>query len=153
MIPVSYFAYIQELGPSEFLVRFFDIPEAITQGDTLEEAKANAYDALQAAVEVYVERGMALPIPSSNLPARADVDGGSTVSGFTLCEVAVDPKLAALDRLAKEMNQRGLTKSALARLMGIDEKAARVILSGRGASLDRILDALRAVGVRPALAA
>jgi hypothetical protein len=45
-----------------------------------------------------------------------------------------------------------VTKVALAARMRVDEKAIRVILSGRNVSLNRTLDALRAVGVRPALA-
>jgi hypothetical protein len=36
--------------------------------------------------------------------------------------------------------------------MHVDEKAVRLILSGRKVSLNRTLDALRAVGIRPTLA-
>jgi hypothetical protein len=36
--------------------------------------------------------------------------------------------------------------------MQVDEKAVRLILSGRKVSLNRTFDALRAVGIRPALA-
>ncbi len=37
------------------------LPELITEGDTLEEAQANARDALEAVKELYAESGRALP--------------------------------------------------------------------------------------------
>jgi hypothetical protein len=50
------------------------------------------------------------------------------------------------------MAQQGLTKIALAARMHVNGKAVRVRLSGREVSLNRTLDALRAMGIRPALA-
>ena len=47
----------------------------------------------------------------------------------------------------------GRAKVAIAARMKVDEKAVRVILSGRNVSLNRTLDALKAVGIRPTLAA
>lgn len=47
-----------------FVVTFTDIPEAITQGDTLEEALAMAQDALETALEFYFEDKRAVPVPS-----------------------------------------------------------------------------------------
>ena len=35
MTPVAYLAYIEQQGPQDFLVRFYDVPEAISQGDSL----------------------------------------------------------------------------------------------------------------------
>lgn len=37
------------------------IPELVTEGDTLEEARANVADALAAVVEIYEETGRRLP--------------------------------------------------------------------------------------------
>ena len=37
------------------------LPELITEGDTLEEATANAADALDATIEIYIEQGRPLP--------------------------------------------------------------------------------------------
>lgn len=51
------------------------------------------------------------------------------------------------------MHDQGLSKVGLATRLGRDEKTVRRILAGQNVSLDLILDALRAVGVRPALAA
>lgn len=47
-----------------FVVTFPDIPEAITQGDTKEEAIAMAQDALETAIEFYFEDKRAVPTPS-----------------------------------------------------------------------------------------
>lgn len=47
-----------------FVVTFSDIPEAITQGDTVKEALAIAQDALETALEFYFEDKRAVPAPS-----------------------------------------------------------------------------------------
>ena len=146
MTPVAYLAYIEQQGPQDFLVRFYDVPEAISQGDSLEEAQANAYDALEAALEAYLELGRAFP-------ARSEIRPEAMAKGVTLWDTAVNPKLAARARLAREMTAQGVSNVALAKRMGRDEKAVRLILSGRGASLELTFEALRTLGVRPALAA
>ena len=146
MTPVAYVAVIQQDGPTDFLVTFPDVPEAITQGNSLEEARVNAYDALAAALAGYMKRDRAFPVAVTTMKLRAD-------AGSTLYETAVEPKLAARARLALEMKAQGISNVGLAKRMGRDEKAVRLILSGRGASLDKTLEALRAVGVRAALAA
>lgn len=146
MTPIAYVAVIQQDGPTDFLVTFPDVPEAITQGDSLEEARFNAHDALAAALGGYLKRERPFPVAVTTLDHRAD-------GGVTLWETAVEPKLAARARLVREMKAQGISNVGLAKRMGRDEKAVRLILSGRGASLDKTLEALRAVGVRAALAA
>jgi predicted RNase H-like HicB family nuclease len=46
-----------------FVVTFDAVPEAITQGETLEEALAMAKDALELALSFYFEENLALPVP------------------------------------------------------------------------------------------
>ncbi len=87
MTPIAYVAAIHQSGPSDFLVTFPDVPEAIAQGDTLEEAKANAYDALAVALVGYLKRGMTFPTSAIGLMRIARGDE-------RLCDVAVEPKLA-----------------------------------------------------------
>lgn len=48
-----------------FNVTFRDIPEALTCGDSLEDAKAMAADALLTAMDFYFERRQAVPRPSA----------------------------------------------------------------------------------------
>lgn len=60
-----------------FMVSFPDIPEALTQGETLEEAREMAADALATAMEFYAEDGRPVPPPGSVafvLPAGARVE-------------------------------------------------------------------------------
>lgn len=151
--PIAYTAFIQQDGPTDFIVTFPEVPEAITQGDSLAGARSAAYDALNTALDlIYLNDGRDFPTAAVSSAAYAwpprDIP-----PNVTTWLTAVEPKLAARERLRREMRTLGMSNVGLAKAMGKDEKAVRLILSGRGASLDRTLEALRAVGVRPALAA
>lgn len=52
-----------------FIVTFRDIPEAITSGASIDEARTMAADALRTAMDFYFEDRRAVPAPS---PAEAD---------------------------------------------------------------------------------
>ncbi|MDE3021729.1 MAG: type II toxin-antitoxin system HicB family antitoxin [Pseudomonadota bacterium] len=61
------FIYPVTLTPAKeggFVVTFADIPEAITQGDTKEEAMTAAKDALETAMDFYFEDRRQVPLPS-----------------------------------------------------------------------------------------
>ena len=60
------FMYPVTLTPDNggFVVTFTDIPEAITQGETEDEALAAAKDALESALDFYFEDKRAVPKPS-----------------------------------------------------------------------------------------
>ena len=47
-----------------FVVTCRDLPEAVTQGDTLENAIEAAEGALEAAIEMRIEDGLDIPLPS-----------------------------------------------------------------------------------------
>src|SRR5215203_607121 len=59
------FAYPVTLTPDEtdggFVVTFQDVPEAITQGETVTEALAEAADALEEAIAGRIRRGDSIP--------------------------------------------------------------------------------------------
>jgi antitoxin HicB len=61
-------AYPVTLTPDEtdggFVVTFVDLPEAITQGETVEEALVEAADALDEAIAGRLLRGDPIPSPS-----------------------------------------------------------------------------------------
>ena len=61
---VSYPAKFVEEPEGGYSVTFRDVPEAITQGDTLEEAKEMAGFALTTAFEFYREFIRKIPVPS-----------------------------------------------------------------------------------------
>ena len=62
------FAYPVTLTPDDadggFVVTFQDVPEAITQGQTLAEALLEAADALDEAIAGRIRRGDPIPEPS-----------------------------------------------------------------------------------------
>lgn len=57
-----------------FVVTFRDVPEAIIQGDSREEAMAMAGDALVSAMDFYSETGRAVPVPCEALPGEVLVE-------------------------------------------------------------------------------
>lgn len=139
-ISVELFVYpatVEEIAPGDFILRFPDVPEAITGGDTPDQALANGPDALSAAIEGYLELDRPAPSP------RAAQAGEHPVP--------LDPEIAARVILSKAMSELGVTNVALAKRMNRDEKAVRRILSGKHASFSMTLEALKALGRRPAL--
>ncbi|ATC33070.1 type II toxin-antitoxin system HicB family antitoxin [Caulobacter vibrioides] len=61
----DYIALIHKDAESAFGVSFPDLPGCISVGETLEEARANAEEALALHVEGMIEDGEALPAPSA----------------------------------------------------------------------------------------
>jgi antitoxin HicB len=61
---ILYPAIVRKQKPSGYFVRFPDIKEAMTQGETLEEALFNASEVLTLALDHRLERESALPLPS-----------------------------------------------------------------------------------------
>jgi antitoxin HicB len=96
-----------------FVVTFPDVPEAITAGETREEALANATEALGLAL-----RGIASL--TSSLPKRGRHRG--------LVPVAVEAADALKLALIEAFRQSGLTKTEFGRRLGKTETEARRIL-------------------------
>lgn len=118
-----------------FVVTCRDLPEAVTQGDTLEEALEAAEGALEAAVEMRIADGLDIPVPSK--PKQ----------GEQLAALPVGSAMKAAVYLA--MKEQGLSKSDLARRMDLDEKEARRILDPKHATKVPTLErALHALGKR-----
>lgn len=63
--PVLYPATFTDDETSGFVISFRDVPEAISQADTMEEAMEMAKDALQSALEIYEETNRPFPEPSA----------------------------------------------------------------------------------------
>ena len=63
------FTYPAVFTPDEdggFVVTFPDVPEAITQGDTIEECLAEAIDCLEEAIATHISEGLKVPTPSKS---------------------------------------------------------------------------------------
>ena len=68
----NYIALIHKDSGSEFGVSFPDLPGCVSVGATLEEARANAEEALILHVDGMIEDGGAIPVPSTLDEVMAD---------------------------------------------------------------------------------
>ena len=117
------------------LAQFIDVPEAHSFGATEAEAGgANALDCLIAALGGYIKLGREIPRPS---PAR-----GRPV-------VILPPLVAAKLALYQAMRAEGVTRTDLARRLGVQENAVRRLLDlDHRSHLDQVDRALAALGRR-----
>jgi antitoxin HicB len=131
----TYAAEFERGDKRGIVVTFPDVPEAITQGDDMADAKAQAEEALGLALLTYPERR--LPLPKARAKGK----------GLTL--VAVAPSVAAKLAVLEAFATAGIGKCELGRRMGKDEKEVRRILDPKHPTkLPAIVDALRALGKR-----
>lgn len=130
-----YGAIVEPGDEAGFVVTFPDVPEAITEGDTREQALQMAEEALGLGLLSYPERGLTLPVAKAK--------------GRGLVKVAVEPDVAAKLALLEAFRESGLSKSELARRLGKDVKEARRILDPmHPTKLPQIAHALAALGKR-----
>jgi antitoxin HicB len=128
-------AVIERGEEGGFVVSFPDVPEAITQADSRNEARVMAEEALGLALLTYPARGLPLPKP------RALRRGTEPV--------AVEPDMAAKLAVLEAFVEAGITKVELARWLGKDEKEVLRILDPRHATkLAALTQTLRALGKR-----
>lgn len=117
------------------VVSFPDVPEAITQGRDLADARAMAEEALGLALLTYLAGRLSLPKAKSKDKKLVPIAVAPDVAG----------KLAVLESFAAS----GISKSELARRIGKDEKEVRRILDPKHATkLPALTAALRALGKR-----
>ena len=118
-----------------FVVTCRDVPEVVTQGETIDDALDEAQGALEAAIEMRIEDGLTIPPPS--------------VAKKREHLVSLPVGTAMKAALYAAMAEQGVSKSELARRMQLHEKEARRMLDPRHAtkvpSLER---ALRVLGRR-----
>lgn len=108
------------------VARFPDVPEALTEGATVDEALAEARDCLLAALGGYVQDGRPIPLPSR---------------GAGEAEVALPELAAAMLALYEAAGARGLDTPGLARLLGCSQRKARRLLDVDGRSRLHEVDA------------
>ena len=109
-----------------WLVRFPGVPEALTEGETEQEARANALDCVLAALEGYMKAGKALPRQ------------GASHSGQNraILPSLVTAKLAVYET----MRNRGWSKLKLAKELGMPENSIRRLLDLRHSSHMWVID-------------
>lgn len=125
--------------PSGYVVTCRDVPEVVTQGEDIDDAISEAAGALEAAIEMRMEDGMDIPVPSAKK------------RGERLADVPINTAMKAA--LYSTMREQNVSKSELARRLGIDEKEARRMLDPKHGTKVPVLErALRALGKRLELA-
>lgn len=134
-----YNACLEDNGEGGLLVTFPDVPEAITEGASREEAMANASEALGFALRHYLGSGHDLP------PANA--------SAADLMPIEVTAADALKLAVIEGFRASGLRKTELAERLGMVESEARRILDPDHPTKIRTLElALRALGKRASVA-
>ena len=116
-----------------FLVTFPDIPEAITQGETLEQAREVAQDALETALEFYFEDPRAVPAPSPIGPGQEYVE--------------LPASYAAKILLLNEMVHQRVRPADLARILNTTPQVVnRLTNLNHATKIDGIAKAIKALG-------
>ncbi|MDP2827393.1 MAG: type II toxin-antitoxin system HicB family antitoxin [Sulfuricellaceae bacterium] len=85
---ILYPAFFEPQEPSGFFVRFVDIENAITQGETIEECKFNGAEVLSLMIEDRLERGETVPPPSQNIEGAHYIAPGPAVQSCLLLRMA-----------------------------------------------------------------
>lgn len=110
-----------------------DFPEAITQGETIEDALTEAADALEEAIAARTDDGRDIPAPSA------------AKRGERL--VSVPPSMALKAAVYLAVREAGISNSEFARRLRLDEKEARRILDPHHPTkLPRVEEALSVLG-------
>jgi antitoxin HicB len=116
-----------------FLVTFPDIPEALTQGETVEEALAMAAEALETALDFYFEQPREVPEPS---PIKR---GGKFVE--------LPTSLSAKVLLLNEMIRQQVRPAELARRLNTTpQEINRLTNLHHATKIDGIAGAMKALG-------
>jgi antitoxin HicB len=116
-------------------VTFPDIPEAITQGEDVEDALMHARDALESALEFYFDDQRPVPLPSTPKRGQRLVDLPLSVSAKVL--------------LLNEMLRQKVRPAELARRLGTTPQEVNRLTNIRHTTrIDRVDAAMRALGKR-----
>ena len=116
-----------------FVVTFVDIPEAITQGDTQEQALVAARDALESALDFYFEDKRAVPSPSKAKRGQHVVELAASLSAKVL--------------LLNEMVTQNVRPAELARRLNTSPQEVNRLTNVKHTTrIDGIAAALQALG-------
>jgi antitoxin HicB len=132
------FEYPVLLTPADeggYVVTCRDLPELLTQGESIDNALEQAADAMDEVFATYLTEGLDLP-PPSKARRREHL-------------VAPPAEAVAKAALYVAMRQAGISKVQLAKRLGVDEKEVRRLLDPHyGSKLPRIAKAISLLGQR-----
>lgn len=134
MFVLQYPAVLEKDDNDSWLVTFPDFEDAVTFGDTREEALAHAVDALETVIVSRIKHKMDIPSPSA---AR----------GRPL--ISIPPLTAAKALLYKELREQNVSIRQLARKLHCEYPVAHRLLDvSRKTQVDEIAKAFQALGKR-----
>jgi len=132
------FQYPVLLTPADeggYVVTCRDLPELVTEGESIDDALEQAADAMDEVFATYLTDGLDLP-PPSKARRREHL-------------VAPPAEAVAKAALYVAMRQAGISKVQLAKRLGVDEKEVRRLLDPHyGSKLPRIAKAISLLGQR-----
>jgi antitoxin HicB len=103
---ISYPAKFKKAKEGGYIVEFIDLPSCVTEGDTLEEAKIMAKEALSGVLASLDSRKEKIPHPSR-------------VSGKNIYSIEPELKIAFAIELKQERERQGLTQKDVAKRMNV----------------------------------
>jgi antitoxin HicB len=103
---IAYPARFEAAEEGGYVVEFLDIPSCVTEGDTLEEAKVRAREALSGVLASLDSRKARIPEPSK-------------AGGDDIYYIEPELKIAFAVTLKKEREKRGLTQKEVAEQLHI----------------------------------
>lgn len=128
-----YQAVLTEDPDDGFLVTFPDVPEAVTHGQTREEALSSGAEALGMALRYLAKDGSDIPMP-----------GPVTRPEFAISVPAEDALKAAV---IAAFRRSGISKTELAARLGkVESEARRILDPGHPSKLGALQAALAALG-------
>lgn len=118
-----------------YTVSFRDIPEALTCGDNLDDAKEMAQDALITAMDFYFEDRRSVPMPSKPLKGEELVELPDSIFAKVL--------------LLNELVKQDISNADLARRIFVKpQEVQRIVDLSHNTKIDTLSKALSAVGKR-----
>lgn len=139
-----YRATIERGDDRDWVVSFPDVPEAVTQAETIGDARHLARDALGLALLSYPERGKPLPVRRLGSDAQP-ADDAETIG----VDVDVAPDVTAKLAVLEAFSASGRSRQELAEMLAKDEAEIRLILDPmHPTDLQPLSDALEALGRR-----
>lgn len=129
----EYAVFLESSDEGGFVVTCRDLPELITQGESIADALNEARDALDEVIAAYMQGKREFPKPSN--PREGEYLVGPPA------------ETAAKAALYKTMREVKITNVELSRLLNIDEKEVRRMLDPHyGSKLPRLEEAIKVLG-------
>jgi antitoxin HicB len=130
---MRYPAHLEPQPEGGFTVTFPDIPEAITQGEDVEDALLHAADVLESALDHYIENGLSIPAPSKAKRGQRVIE--------------LPASYAAKILLLNEMAAQKVRPAELARRLKVTPQEVNRLIDWRHTSkIDGIAQALKVLG-------